>query len=101
VLDAHVKDSLLSPGTIISGASLHRSILSNRVRVQEGAQVDESMLFHGVVVRPGAKLRRVIVDKWTEIPPGVEIGFDRAKDEKLFTVTPSGITVVPSRFKFS
>jgi glucose-1-phosphate adenylyltransferase len=101
VLDAHVKDSLLSPGTTISGASLHRSILSNRVRVQEGAQVDESMLFHGVVVRPGAKLRRVIVDKWTEIPPGVEIGFDRAKDEKLFTVTPSGITVVPSRFKFS
>jgi glucose-1-phosphate adenylyltransferase len=52
-------------------------------------------------VRPGAKLRKVIVDKWTEIPPGFDIGFDRAKDEKLFTVTPSGITVVPSRFKFS
>jgi glucose-1-phosphate adenylyltransferase len=101
VLDAHVKDSLLSPGTIISGANLHRSILSNRVRVMEGASVEESLLFHGVVVRPGAKLRRVIVDKWTEIPAGVEIGFDRAKDEKHFTVTASGITVVPSRFKFS
>ena len=46
-------------------------------------------------------MRLVIVDKWTEIPPGVEIGYDRGRDERLFTVTPSGITIVPSRHKFS
>jgi ADP-glucose pyrophosphorylase len=43
----------------------------------------------------------VIVDKWTEIPPGCEIGYDRVQDEKQFTVTPSGITIVPSRHKFA
>jgi len=46
-------------------------------------------------------LRRVIADKWTEFPPGVVIGYDRAEDEKHFTVTPSGITIVPSRHKFT
>jgi len=29
------------------------------------------------------------------------IGYDRAEDEKHFTVTPSGITIVPSRHKFT
>jgi hypothetical protein len=31
----------------------------------------------------------------------VQVGYDRAHDEKHFTVTPSGITIVPSRHKFS
>ena len=79
-----------------------------QARVREGVvrggsrpEVDDSLLFHGVTVRPGAKLRRVIADKWTEFPPGVHVGFDRAQDEKHFTVTPSGITIVPSRHKFA
>ena len=101
VFDARTLDSLLCPGVIVSGARISRSILSNRVLVQEGAEVDDSLLFHGVTVRPGAKLRRVIADKWTEFPPGVVIGYDRAEDEKHFTVTPSGITIVPSRHKFT
>src|SRR5258706_427962 len=97
VFDAKTLDSLLSPGVIVSGARISRSILSNRVLVQEGAEVEDSLLFHGVTVRPGAKLRRTIVDKWTEIPSGVQIGYDRAHDERHFTVTPSGITIVPLR----
>ena len=101
VFDARTLDSLLCPGVIVSGARISRSILSNRVLVQEGAEVDDSLLFHGVTVRPGAKLRRVIADKWTEFPPGFVIGYDRAEDEKHFTVTPSGITIVPSRHKFT
>ncbi|MBK7642552.1 MAG: glucose-1-phosphate adenylyltransferase [Planctomycetes bacterium] len=101
VFDAKTRDSLLCPGVIVSGSQISRSILSNRVLVQEGALVEDSLLYHGVTVRPGAKLRRTIVDKWTEIPPGVEIGFDRARDEKHFTVTPSGITIIPSRYKFT
>jgi len=100
VFNANVLDSLLCPGAIVSGADIQTSILSNRVNVQEGAEVHDSLLFHGVIVRPGAKLRKVIVDKWTEIPAGAAVGFDRDKDRQLFTVTPSGITIVPSRYKF-
>ena len=100
VFDANVLDSLLCPGVIVSGARIRNSILSNRVNVQESASVEDCLLFHGVVVHPGAKLRKVIVDKWTEIPDGIEIGFDRDKDQEHFTVTPSGITVVPSHYRF-
>jgi len=107
VLDGHdgrraeVVDSLLCPGVIVSGAKIRRSILSNRVSVHEHALIEESILFGGVQVQPGAKIRRAIVDKWTKVPDGAEIGYDRAADEQRgFTVTPSGITVVPRGYRF-
>jgi glucose-1-phosphate adenylyltransferase len=97
---AEVVDSLICPGVVVSGATVRRSVLSNRVFVKERAVVEDSILFGGVVVHPGAKIRRAIVDKWVEVPSGVEIGYDRAADEARFTVTPSGITVVGKQFKF-
>jgi glucose-1-phosphate adenylyltransferase len=97
---AEVVDSLISAGVVVSGGKVRRSILSNRVRVEEQAVVEDSILFGGVIVRPGARVRRAIVDKWTEVPPGARIGYDRAEDEKRFTVTPSGIVVVPMRYAF-
>jgi glucose-1-phosphate adenylyltransferase len=97
---AEVTDSLLCPGVIVSGARIRRSILGNRAYVDEHASVEDSILMGGVVVGKGARLRKVIVDKWAKIPAGAEIGFDRERDARQFTVTDSGITVVPSGHAF-
>lgn len=95
-----VVDSLLCPGVVVSGAHLRRSILANRVHVKEGAEIEECILFSGVVVGKNVRLRRVIVDKWVEIPDGVTIGYDEAEDRARFTVTDSGVTVVPKGYCF-
>lgn len=92
---AEVLDSLLAPGVIVSGGRLRRSILSNRAFVDEGTRLEECILFSGVKVGKGARLRRCIVDKWVEIPPGTEIGYDPVADAARYTVSPTGITVVP------
>jgi glucose-1-phosphate adenylyltransferase len=97
---AEVTDSLLCPGVIVSGAKVRRSILANRAYVDEHALVEDSILLGGVVVGKRARLKRAIVDKWNKIPDGVEIGYDREQDAKRFTVTESGITVVPAGFDF-
>lgn len=97
---AEVVDALLAPGVVVSGARIRRSILSNRAIVNDHAQVEESILFSGVVVGRGARIRRAIVDKWCVLPDGYEIGYDRALDEQRFTVTESGITVVPASYPF-
>ncbi len=97
---AEVHDSLLCPGVIVSGAVVRRSILSNRCHVQERATVEDSILLRGVVVGQGARVRRAIIDKWVVVPTGVDIGYDEAADRERFTVTDSGIVVVPSRFEF-
>jgi glucose-1-phosphate adenylyltransferase len=88
-------DSMVCGGCIVSGGRVRRSILSPRVRVNSFAHVEDSILFDGVDVGRHSRIRRAIIDKYVQIPPRTEIGYDLEKDRKLFTVTESGIVVIP------
>ena len=87
-------DSIVGDGCIISGGLVERSILSPDVRVNSYAEVEGSLLMEGVDVGRHAKIKNAILDKNVKIMPNAEIGYDRVRDEKRFTVTPQGITVV-------
>ena len=97
---ADVSDSLICNGSVVHGGRVHRSLLSPRVTVARGAMVEDAILFGGVEVGEGAIVRRAIVDKWVKIPPGTEIGVDLEKDGDRFTVTDSGIVVIPNGYDF-
>ena len=86
---------MLSPGVVVSGAKVQRSLLSNRVYVDERSELDECIVMRGTRVGKNCRLKRVIVDKWNKIPDGTEIGYDIEADSRRFTVSPSGIVVVP------
>ncbi|MFN8545289.1 MAG: glucose-1-phosphate adenylyltransferase [Candidatus Binatia bacterium] len=88
-------DSMVSEGCIISGGHVDRSVLGPRVRVNSFAEVSESVLFDGVDVGRHARIRRAIVDKGVVVPPGMSIGYDLDDDRRRFTVSESGIVVVP------
>jgi glucose-1-phosphate adenylyltransferase len=92
-------NSVISNGCIISGASVKRSVLSSRVRIHSYAGVEDSILLEGVDVGRDAKIRRTIIDKEVQIPQGMRIGYDLEEDAKRFTVTESGIVVVPRWIK--
>jgi glucose-1-phosphate adenylyltransferase len=98
---AEVLDSIVCPGVIVSGGRVERSVLSYRVRVEEHAVVEDSILHAGVEIGKGARVRRAIIDKWTVVPPGEHIGYDAERDRARFTVSPGGIVVVPMRFPFA
>lgn len=88
-------DSLISGGCIISGGRVRRSILSRNVRIEEYAEVDDSILLDYVQVGRGAKIRCAIIDKGVHIPDGEMVGFDHAADiAKGYTVTETGLTVI-------
>lgn len=93
--EARAANSILSPGCIVSGGSVVRSVLSPKVRIEAGAMVEESILMPGVQVGPGAHIRRAIVDENVVIPAAVEIGCDHDADRRRFVVTPNGVVVVP------
>ena len=88
-------NSIISNGCIISGGNVRRSILSPRVTIHSFAEIEDSILLERVDVGRNAKIKRTIIDKEVEIPPGMEIGYHLEDDAKRFTVTPSGIVVVP------
>lgn len=88
-------DSLVSDGAIISGGTINRCILHPRVRIHSYADIDESILMDGVDIGRHSKIRRTIIDKGVRIPPHTTIGYDLEQDRQRFTVTDSGIVVVP------
>lgn len=92
-------NSIISSGCIISGSSVRRSILSPKVIIHSYAEVEDSILLDGVDVGRYAKIKRTIIDKGVKIPVGFKIGYDLDQDTKIFTVTRSGIVVVPKWIK--
>ena len=90
-----VLNSLISGGCIISGGKVLSSILSPRVHIHSHAEVWNSILMDEVDVGRYACLNRVIVDKGVRIPEGCQIGFRLEEDAEKFTVSESGIVVIP------
>ncbi len=88
-------DSIICSGVIISGGRVMKSVLSPGVRINSYAEVDESILFHNVVIGMHAKVKRTIIDKDVRIPDGMKIGYDLEKDRKKFYVSEEGIVVIP------
>ena len=88
-------NSLVSQGVIVSGGPVRRSILSPGVRVHSGADVDGSVLMHGVDIGRLSVVRKCILDKNVVVEPGASVGVDLARDvARGFTVTDNGVVVV-------
>jgi len=93
-------NSIVAGGTVIAGGGVSRSILGNRVYIDDGTTVEDAILSSGVVVGEGTQLQRCIIDRNVIIPANEQIGVDLALDRERFTVTPNGVVVVPSDAEF-
>ena len=94
-------NSIVAGGTVIAGGGVSRSVLGNRVFIDDGATVEDSILFLGVNVGEGAQVRRVICDRNVQIPPNEKIGVDLKRDAQRFSLTPRGVVVIPSNYRFT
>jgi glucose-1-phosphate adenylyltransferase len=85
-----------------SDAYVVQSVLSPRVQVEAGAEINGAILLPGVRVGKGARVRRAIVEEGVELPAGFNVGFDLEHDRKYHTVTSAGVVVIgktPSNIK--
>jgi len=88
-------DSIVSLGSVLSGAHIERSVLGPWATIGGGAKVTDSIVFDRVKIGPNAVVRRAILDKEVVVEAGATIGVDADADRaRGFTVTDSGITVV-------
>jgi glucose-1-phosphate adenylyltransferase len=91
-------DSIVCAGCIISGGRVMRSILSPGVLVHSYCEVENSILMPRVEIGRYSHIQRAIIDTGTKVPESSLIGFDAQADRAAgYTVTDSGIVVVPSQ----
>jgi glucose-1-phosphate adenylyltransferase len=92
-------DSIVSPGCIVSGGRVTRSVLAPFVRVNSYCEIDASILMPRVTVGRYSRVRRAILGEDVVLEENSRVGFDRDEDRaKGRVVTDSGITIVPSPF---
>ena len=94
------EEALLSPGVVVSGGQVRRSVLSPAVRVEQGAVVEDSVVMDHVLVGEGAVVRNAILDKAIRVPPGAEVGVDPELDAKRGFIFEDGLTVLGKGQKF-
>jgi len=86
--------SLVSGGCIVSGASLHKSLLFTGVHVHSYGQIENAVILPYADVGRRARLKNVIVDSGVKIPTGLVVGEDPQLDATRFRRTPRGICLI-------
>ena len=85
---SNVKDSVVANGCTING-TVKNSILARNVTVEEGAVVEDSIIFSDSVVKTGVHLKGVVADKLTKFMSKKEVISN--KDEHIYI--PQGETI--------
>lgn len=89
-----IANSMISQGSIITGATVHSSVLSTNVRIEPGAVVEGSILFDDVHVGANAVVKNAIVDKHVVIPRNRRVGVDQERDAEEFVVSDGGVVAI-------
>jgi glucose-1-phosphate adenylyltransferase len=86
--------SLVSGNCIVSGASVHRSLLFTGVRVNSFSTLEEAVILPDTNVGRQVRLRRVVVDRGVMIPEGLVVGEDPELDARRFRRTDNGVVLI-------
>jgi len=89
-----VFDSIMSGGTIITGARVQNSVLGRFVRIHSYSEIDDCVVLDNSNIGRRSKIKRAIIGKNVTLPPDTVIGYDLEEDAKHHMVTDSGIVVV-------
>jgi glucose-1-phosphate adenylyltransferase len=86
--------SLVSGNCIVSGSSIHRSLLSTGVRAHSFSMLDEAVVLPYSHIGRGARLRKVVIDRGVVIPDGLVVGDDPELDARRFRRTDKGVVLI-------
>jgi glucose-1-phosphate adenylyltransferase len=96
IVGGSLEDSLIAEGSRIEGAAVRSSVVGRGVRLEPDVLIEDAILMDFTHVGKGARLRRVIVDRYNRIEAGATLGYDPAADRaRGARVDPSGLVVVP------
>lgn len=86
--------SLVAGDCIVSGSTIHRSLLSTGVRAHSYSCLDEAVVLPYTHIGRGARLSRVVIDRGVHVPDGLVVGEDAVADAQRFRRTDKGICLI-------
>jgi len=95
VVRGDIDNSLLGAATVVHNARIRNSIVRREAVIEDGAEIDDCIIMDYARIGAGARLRRTIVDRHNLIERGARIGEDPEQDRENWTLSPSGVVVVP------
>ncbi len=90
-----LENCAIGAGSLVKGARIRNSILRREVIVEDDVEIEDSVIMDYTVIRHGARLKRVIVDRYNDIAPHSRIGFDATLDRARYLVSEGGVVVLP------
>lgn len=95
ILKGEIINSIIAEGTVIHGAHIRNSFIRSDVIIEDGVSVEDCIILDHCLLKRGARLRRVIVDKLNVIQENEQIGFNPEKDRFRCHIDPCGIAILP------
>lgn len=86
--------SLVSNDCIVSGSTVHRSLLMTGVKMGSYSSVGEGVILPYCNIGRGARLNRVIIDSGVRIPEGLVVGEDPELDAQRFRRSEKGVCLI-------
>jgi len=87
-------NSVVAEGCILAGGEVRDSILGRRIYIDNGVQIENSIVMDDCHIGQGSRIRKAIINKNAKIEPGTIIGYDEAADREKYQVSSTGIVVV-------
>ena len=86
--------SLVAGDCVVSGGTLHRTLLSPGCRVHSWSQLDAAVVLPECTIGRRASLTKVVIDRGVKIPEGLVVGQDPVLDAQRFRRTEKGVCLI-------
>ncbi len=95
ILHAEIINSMIAEGVTIKNAKVKNSVIRTGVVIENDVIVEDAIIMNDTIIKKGAHLRNVIVDKMNVIKEGSRIGYDPDDERFGLYIDKSGIRVIP------
>lgn len=94
IVKGDIENSVIGAGSLVNGARIRNSILRREVIIEPDVEIEDCIVMDHTVIRSGARLKGVIVDRYNEIVAGTAIGYDAAADRARYHMSEGGVVVL-------
>ncbi len=95
LVNGYVDHALIGEGSQLIQADVRRCVIGRHVRIEAGAQLEDSVILDHTHIGSGARLHRVVIDRQNNIPAGVELGSQNGEASPAAPGGSSDLVVLP------